>query len=55
MICSFECTFCVTCATQKLGLTCPTCGGSLEQRPIRPVRLLKKYPASTRRSPLVSG
>ncbi len=32
-ICSFECTFCPTCATE-LGV-CPNCGGELVARPKR--------------------
>ena len=26
-ICSYECTFCVTCVEQVLGNVCPNCGG----------------------------
>ena len=29
-ICSFECTFCVTCAEGVLRGVCPNCGGSLD-------------------------
>jgi uncharacterized protein len=35
-ICSFECTFCATCADQVLGNVCPNCGGGFTPRPIRP-------------------
>ena len=49
MICSFECTFCVVCASNVLGGVCPNCGGGLIARPARPVGLLVKYPASTER------
>lgn len=35
-ICSFECTFCVDCVTQRLQGRCPNCGGELVRRPIRP-------------------
>ena len=35
VICSFECTFCTTCAQDKLGGKCPNCGGVLERRPTR--------------------
>jgi hypothetical protein len=49
MICTFECTFCRDCAGGVLGGTCPNCGGNLVQRPVRPARMLEKYPASTRR------
>jgi hypothetical protein len=33
-ICSYECTFCASCATE-MGGTCPNCGGELLQRPKR--------------------
>jgi hypothetical protein len=49
MICTFECTFCVTCAETNLQWVCPNCSGNLVERPIRPEELLKKYPASTKR------
>ncbi len=48
-ICTFECTFCADCAEGRLGGTCPNCGGNLVARPIRPAKLLAKYPASTER------
>jgi hypothetical protein len=53
-ICSFECTFCSTCATDILGNVCPNCGGGFVPRPVRPSRnwkgdnFLGKDPASTR-------
>lgn len=49
MICTFECTFCETCATEILKNSCPNCGGNFTQRPIRPKNLLEKYPPSTQR------
>jgi hypothetical protein len=49
LICSFECTFCVTCATQVLHGRCPNCGGELVRRPIRPAAKLVQYPAATER------
>jgi uncharacterized protein len=49
MICSFECTFCSTCAGQRFHGVCPNCGGEFTRRPVRPARLLGKYPASTKR------
>ena len=49
MICTFECTFCSSCVENVLGGTCPNCGGDFTRRPIRPARLLPKYPASTKR------
>ncbi len=48
-ICSFECTFCVPCAEQKLHNICPNCGGELVARPRRPSAKLEKYPASSER------
>lgn len=49
-ICSFECTFCATCAAERLpnGL-CPNCQGELVARPIRSAEMLAKYPASAER------
>ena len=41
-ICSFECTFCASCAGD-LG-HCPNCGGDLVPRPCRAGELLAKYP-----------
>lgn len=49
MICTFECTFCRTCAEERLGGVCPNCSGNLVARPIRPAAMLAKYPASTER------
>jgi uncharacterized protein len=48
-ICSFECTFCASCAEDVLGGCCPNCGGELVARPRRPESKLERYPASTRR------
>ncbi len=48
-ICSFECTFCETCAEIKLNNRCPNCGGELVARPRRPENKLAKNPASTKR------
>lgn len=33
-ICSYECTFCSSCAKQ-MNYACPNCGGELVQRPRR--------------------
>lgn len=50
-ICSFECTFCATCADGLLANVCPNCGGGFAPRPIRPAHnwkgdnYLGKYPA----------
>ena len=47
-ICTFECTFCAECATDTLKGICPNCGGNLVARPIRPPKMLAKYPASAK-------
>ena len=49
LICSFECTFCRSCADTVLKRHCPNCGGELVARPTRPASKLAKYPASTER------
>jgi hypothetical protein len=49
VMCSFECTFCRTCAETLLHSVCPNCGGELVRRPIRPAAKLAKFPASTER------
>jgi len=49
LICSFECTFCSACAAERLGGRCPNCGGELLRRPVRPLAMLARYPASRRR------
>lgn len=49
VICTFECTFCATCATDILKGICPNCGGNFVKRPIRPKELLNKYPSSKNR------
>ncbi len=48
-ICTFECTFCATCADTILQGRCPNCGGNLVARPIRPAHLFERAPASTER------
>jgi hypothetical protein len=53
MICSFECTFCRSCAENILGNVCPNCGGGFCPRPVRPQNnwkggdYLGAYPAGT--------
>lgn len=47
-ICTFECTFCATCADEMHGV-CKNCGGNLVVRPRRPTEHLKDHPASTQR------
>lgn len=49
VICTFECTFCASCAENILSYTCPNCGGNLVQRPIRPPEALRTNPASKKR------
>jgi uncharacterized protein len=49
-ICSFECTFCASCADGVLGGICPNCGGELVRRPIRPADRLVRFPATTERT-----
>lgn len=54
-ICSYECTFCTSCAETELSNVCPNCGGGFVPRPIRPNTArragvsLKHQPASTDR------
>ena len=55
MICSFECTFCASCANGVLKGVCPNCGGSLVPRPTRAATLLGKFPASTTRKVKPNG
>ena len=47
-ICSFECTFCATCA-DALDDRCPNCGGELLDRPTRAAALQAKHPPSAMR------
>ncbi|MFZ6673992.1 DUF1272 domain-containing protein [Undibacterium sp. Xuan67W] len=48
-ICTFECTFCTSCADQVYKGICTNCGGNLVARPIRPANKLTSYPASQER------
>lgn len=48
-ICSFECTFCASCAEHVLHGRCPNCGGELVARPRRPEAKLTKFPPATHR------
>jgi hypothetical protein len=48
-VCSFECTFCRSCAEEVLKGRCPNCGGELQPRPRRAAEKLLRYPASTER------
>ncbi|MDG9924690.1 MULTISPECIES: DUF1272 domain-containing protein [unclassified Pseudomonas] len=54
-ICSFECTFCVDCAEDRLQGTCPNCGGELVRRPIRPAAKLARSPATSERTVKPAG
>ena len=47
MICSFECTYCKTCALEIFENVCPSCSGNFVERPIRTLKMIEKYPAST--------
>ncbi|MDC1162181.1 DUF1272 domain-containing protein [Tenacibaculum sp.] len=49
MICSFECTYCRTCAINLFENVCPSCNGNFVSRPIRPSKYMKKYPASQKK------
>lgn len=44
-ICTFECTYCVGCAS-SLAFTCANCGGELVRRPVRPAAKLVANPPS---------
>lgn len=49
-ICTYECTFCADCVSNRLpDGKCPNCGGELVRRPRRPAEKLAKHPASTER------
>ena len=48
-ICTYECTFCATCADEVLQGVCPNCGGNFVPRPIRPAALLGVHPPSETR------
>lgn len=49
MICSFECTYCTTCALEVFQNVCPSCSGNFEKRPIRPKNMVLKHPVSHKR------
>ncbi len=48
MICSFECTYCKSCALELFENVCPNCGGGFTERPVRPKGLLSKYPPTNK-------
>jgi uncharacterized protein len=45
-ICSFECTFCESCAMRRLNGLCPNCRGLLVVRPLRHASKFDTYPPS---------
>ena len=49
MICSFECTYCNTCALEIFENVCPSCSGNFVERPIRPQQEIRQHPASNER------
>ena len=49
LICSFECTFCRTCAETRFQGRCPNCTGQLVARPTRVGQALANNSASTQR------
>lgn len=49
LICSFECTFCRTCAESRFRGRCPNCSGQLVARPTRVGQALANNPASSLR------
>lgn len=49
MICTFECTYCKDCVENILMHLCPNCGGNFTERPVRPNKLLEKYPLSKKK------
>src|SRR5262245_38635435 len=55
MMCSFECTFCKSCAEGVLKGKCPNCRGEPVRRPVRPAERLAKFPASTERKVKTGG
>ncbi|WP_081263282.1 MULTISPECIES: DUF1272 domain-containing protein [Pseudomonas] len=55
MICSFECTYCRSCAGDQLKGKCPNCGGELQPRPARVGEKLVKNPATTVRTVKAQG
>ncbi len=60
-ICTFECTFCADCVSERLGDRCPNCGGNFAVRPTRPEGTTGRFPHgygaedSTRVTPLSNG
>ena len=46
MICSYECTYCKSCALETFENVCPSCSGNFVPRPIRPKNEIEQNPAS---------
>ncbi len=46
MICSYECTYCKTCALDIFKNVCPSCSGNFVPRPIRTKKEIEQNPAS---------
>ncbi|WP_313586373.1 DUF1272 domain-containing protein [Aquidulcibacter sp.] len=51
-ICTFECTYCESCASGGLAGVCPACQGNLARRPIRPAAALARFPGQAQRAPI---
>lgn len=49
MICSYECTYCKTCAINLFENVCPSCSGNFVPRPIRPQKEVEQNPPSKHR------
>ncbi|HEK1689153.1 TPA: DUF1272 domain-containing protein [Pseudomonas putida] len=49
LICSFECTFCQSCADTHFHGRCPNCSGQLVARPTRVGTALSNNPPATER------
>jgi hypothetical protein len=54
-ICSFECSFCWSCAGSVLAWRWASCGGEMVDRPSRPAEKLAKYPALRERFVKLQG
>lgn len=48
-ICTFEGTFCASCAETRFGGICPNCSGELLRRLVRPAAALARFPAANER------
>ena len=50
-ICTYECTFCASCAETRLANVCPNCGGNFAPRPIRPSKEWRPGLSTARQPP----